>query len=60
MNHANDFNLGLFVVFCLAVGCFLIWITKLRRENRTLKKAIKYQKQIIDGKDLRKDRAKAG
>lgn len=56
----NDFNLGLFVVFCLAVSCFLIWITKLRRENKTLRKAIKYQKQIIDGKDTGPDRKAAG
>lgn len=46
----NDFNLGLFVLFCTVTAGFLTWVTKLRRENRTLKKTIKFQKQIIDGK----------
>ena len=46
----NDFNLGLFVLFCVTTASFLTWITKLRRENKTLKKTVKFQKQIIDGK----------
>lgn len=39
------------VVMSIVLALMLTYITKLRKENKTNRKIIKYQKQIIDGND---------